>query len=331
MVSGPNRSTLLTEFFKGERKLLNPRFIPNVQGQGSVEDQAQALDALDETTLSRRMASALMIQGPFNVNSDSVGAWKAMLASLRDAELRGWKMSDMAPAGKTAFTRAGLPIAGDADQGGGNASLDVAGQVRWAGFRALDDAQIATLAEKIVEQIRARGSEDGAPALTLGEFVNRRLGSATGLHVLSGLLQKAIDESGINADYHSVDSKELGTTAPANAASLNGIANADARKGFSGEGAPSILTQGDLLMALAPVITVRGDTFRVRAYGESKTKEGEINAKAWCEAVVQRTPEYLDGKDNPEVKAEALTEESNRLFGRRFVITSFRWLSPEEV
>lgn len=337
MVSGPNRKTLLTEFFKGDRKLLNPRFIPNLQGQGSIEEQAAALDSLDEATLSRRMASALMIQGPFNVNSDSAAAWEAMLSSLRDADLRGWRMSELSPAGKTGFPRAGLPIAGDADQGGGKAGLDVAGKVRWAGFRTLDDEQISTLADKIVEQIRARGAEDSAPSLTLGEFVNRRLGSSSGLHVLSGLLQKAIEESGINDRYTSstnsdeLDSKVLGTASLTHASALTGLVNPDARKGFSGEGAPSMLTQGDLLMALAPVITVRGDTFRIRAYGESRTKEGEVNAKAWCEAVVQRTPEYLDPKDSPEVKTVALQEDANRRFGRRFVITSFRWLSPGEV
>lgn len=333
LVSGPNRKTLLTEFFKGERKLLNPRFIPSLQGQGSVEEKAAELDSLDETTLSRRMASALMIQGPFNVNSDSVGAWKAMLSSLRDADLRGWRMSNLSPSGKTGFPRAGLPIAGDPEQTGAKAGLDVAGQVRWAGFRALDDAQISILATKIVEQIRARGVEDSAPSLTLGEFVNRRLGSSSGLHVLSGLLQKAIDESGINDEYNSpgFDSKALGTASLTHPSALKGLINPDARKGFSGEGAPSMLTQGDLLMALAPVITVRGDTFRIRAYGESRNKEGEVNAKAWCEAVVQRTPEYLDSADSPEVKTEALAEAANRRFGRRFVITSFRWLSPEEV
>lgn len=333
LVSGPNRKTLLTEFFKGDRKLLNPRFIPSLQGKGSVEEKAATLDSLDETTLSRRMASALMIQGPFNVNSDSVGAWKAMLSSLRDADVRGWRMSNLTPSGKTGFPRAGLPIAGDAEQSGGKAGLDVAGQIRWAGFRALDDAQISVLAEKIVEQIRARGSEDSAPSLTLGEFVNRRLGSSSGLHVLSGLLQKAIDESGINDKYNSpgFDSKMLSATSLTSASALKGLINPDARKGFSGEGAPSMLTQGDLLMALAPVITVRGDTFRIRAYGESRTKEGKVNAKAWCEAVVQRTPEYLDTADSPELKTEDLEEEANRRFGRRFVITSFRWLSPEEV
>lgn len=333
LVSGPNRKDLLTAFFKGERRLLNPRFIPNLRSQGSVEDQAKTLDGLDEVTLSRRMAGALMVQGPFNVNSDSVEAWKAMLSSLRDAQILGWKKSDQTPADKTGFPRAGMPIAGDADDEGRKAGLDVAGKIRWAGFRALDDEQIEKLATRIVEQIRARGLKDGAPSLTLGEFVNRRIGGASDLHVLSGLLQKAIDESGVNDKFNSpaYDSRPLGTDSLTHPAALNGLVNADARRGFSGEGSPAILTQGDLLMALAPVITVRGDTFRVRAYGESRTKDGAVSAKAWCEAVVQRTPEYLDPSDLPELKNAALSQEANRRFGRRFVITSFRWLSPEEV
>jgi hypothetical protein len=331
LVSGPKRRDLLTAFFKGERRLLNPRFIPNPQSRGSAEEEAERLDSLEDAALSRHLASALMVQGPFNVNSDSVGAWKALLSSLRDAQVRGWKLTELNPSGKTAYPRGGLPIAGDADEVDPKAGLDVAGAVRWAGFRALDDDQIATLAGKIVEQIRARGKADKAPSLTLGEFVNRRIGSTGDLHVLSGLLQQAIDESGINDPFHAMDSKKLGAASLTHKAALNGLANPAAREGYSGEGAPSILTQGDLLMALAPVITVRGDTFRIRAYGESRTEQGEVNAKAWCEAVVQRTPDYLDSRDAPELKTAELSEDANRRFGRRFVITSFRWLSPEEV
>jgi hypothetical protein len=55
-------------------------------------------------------------------------------------------------------------------------------------------------------------------------------------------------------------------------------------------------------------------------------------AKAWCEAVVQRYPEYLNPQDKPEtpVTASGLQAE-NRTFGRRILIKSFRWLSEEEI
>jgi hypothetical protein len=210
-------------------------------------------------------------------------------------------------------------------------AIDAAGQLRWAGFRALSDDQIENLATEIVEQIRLRGSTDKAPSLSLAEFVNRRIAGSGSLHSLAGLLQTAIDESGINNTFHGLDSKDLRSVQPSNPTALTGMANAAARQGMSAEGAPSMLTQGDLLMALAPVITVRGDTFRVRSYGESKAKDGKVEAKAWCEAIVQRMPEYLDPSDQPELKTAELKSDANIRFGRRFVITSFRWLSPEEV
>ena len=335
MVSGPNRQTLLEEFLDGQRKLLNPRLMPVLKGDGSAKEKSEQLNGLSDDEFAKRIGSVLAIDGPFNVNSDSVGAWKALLGSMRDAELKGWSLTDMSPDKKTGFTRYGLPIAGgianpnDAGQTGG---LDVAGNAkRWAGFRALTDEQIDALATNIVEQIRLRGEQDKAPSLSVGEFVNRRLGAASGLHVLAGLLQTAIDKSKVNDPFHAVDSKDLSTLTPPNAAALTNIANPQARQGKSAEGAPSILTQGDLLMALAPVITVRGDTFRIRSYGESKAKDGKVEAKAWCEAVVQRMPEYLDSSEKPELKTAQLTKDANIRFGRRFVITSFRWLSPEEV
>jgi hypothetical protein len=306
--------------------------MPILQGEGSAKEQSEKLDGLADEEFAKRIGSVLAVQGPFNVNSDSVGAWKALLGSMRDADLKGWSLTDMAPDKKTGFTRFGLPIAGDADNAAKTGGIDVAGNARrWAGFRALTDEQIDTLATNIVEQIRLRGAQDQAPSLSVGEFVNRRLGSASGMQVLAGLLQTAIDKSKVNDKFHALDSKDLSTVTPPNPAALTNIANPQARQGKSAEGAPSILTQGDLLMALAPVITVRGDTFRIRSYGESKAKDGTVEAKAWCEAVVQRLPEYLDSSEKPELKTAQLTKDANIRFGRRFVITSFRWLSPEEV
>ena len=330
MVSGPNRGTLLEEFLKGEKKLLNPRLMPMLGSSGSPEEVASELDATNDVDLSRKIASVQAIQGPFNVNSDSVEAWKAFLSSLRDKDLLGWGNTDKSPDGKTGFPRATLPLAGDPLSNNSQSSIAVAGQARWAGFRALDDEQIATLATNIVKQIRLRAAEDSAPSMTVAEFVNRRIGNADALHVKEGLIQTAITESNLNGPMHADDSKDLRSTSVDNSR-LIGIANPEARAGYSGEGAPSMLTQGDIMMALAPVITVRGDTFRVRAYGESRNPEGEVVAKAWCEAIVQRVPEYLDPTDKPEVKPAALQSQANQRFGRRFNITSFRWLSPEEV
>lgn len=334
MVSGPNRKSMLEEFLDGQRKLLNPRLIPLLEGDGSAKDVAEDLNSLPDEQFAKRIGSVLAVQGPFNVNSDSAGAWKALLASLRDAELKGWSLTDMSPDKKTGFPRFGLPIAGEAkeDNTTQSAGIDLAGQVRWAGFRALSDEQIDTLATHIVEQIRARGEKDQAPSLSVGEFVNRRLGAPAGLHVLAGLLQTAIDKSKINDKFHALDSKDLAVVKPTSSAALTNIATPAAREGKSAEGAPAMLTQGDLLMALAPVITVRGDTFRIRSYGESKAKDGKVEAKAWCEAIVQRMPEYLDPTEVPELKARELNKDKQNIrFGRRFVITSFRWLSPEEV
>ncbi len=328
LLPGRSRGQLLRSFFNSEERLLNARFVPVLLGRGSSEEQANSFDSLGATEFSRRIASSLAIDGPFNVNSDSVEAWKAMLSSLREAELLGWGKAGLSPKDKTAFPRAGFPIAGDAEASG-SATIDVQGQVRWAGFRALTDEQIVRLAEAVVEEIRARGSQDKAPSLTMGEFVNRRLGSSGGLHVLKGLLETAIEKSRINDPFHQQDSKLIAGAATPEA--LAGIAAPAAREGLSGEGAPSMLTQGDLLMALAPVITVRGDTFRIRAYGESRNNDGEVLAKAWCEAIVQRMPEYLDPSDDPELRTSELRMEANKRFGRKFSITSFRWLSPEEV
>jgi hypothetical protein len=66
---------------------------------------------------------------------------------------------------------------------------------------------------------------------------------------------------------------------------------------------------------LVPWLTTRSDTFRIRAYGDAANPAdpARVESTAYCEAIVQRTAEILPG------------------FGRRFVITSFRWLGPDDI
>ena len=71
----------------------------------------------------------------------------------------------------------------------------------------------------------------------------------------------------------------------------------------------------DFEAGISSWLAVRSDTFRVRAYGDSRNRaEAErVEAAAWCEAILQRTNEPMPGH------------------GRRFVVTSFRWLDADEI
>jgi hypothetical protein len=92
-----------------------------------------------------------------------------------------------------------------------------------------------------------------------------------------------------------------------------------------------MLTQGDVLATIGSRIAPRSDTFRIRGYGEARDTTGkEILATAWCEAVVQRVPDYVDATDQPTAVYKDL-KPVNKIFGRRYEIVSFRWLSPSEV
>jgi hypothetical protein len=320
---------VLIGVLNGSKPALNTRLVP-VTPPGDAKNLADKLETLGDVDRSRQIAKYVAINGPFNVNSVSVDAWRAVLSSLRDRTINGLKFDDTGMSlaatsyenrGETPFVRAGKPVA----------SSNPPNFLRWAGFRALTDNQIEDLAEKIVEEIANRGREDGAPCLTLGEFVNRRLDAPGGLHALAGLLQTAIDKSNINRDSHQLDSKNLNVSS-INAKRKAGVVNEAAMNGTSADGAPTMLTQGDLMAALAPIATVRGDTFKIRSYGEATTANGNtVLARAWCEAVVQRMPDYVDPSDAPEVAMDALRSSDNARFGRRFEIVSFRWLHENEL
>jgi hypothetical protein len=115
--------------------------------------------------------------------------------------------------------------------------------------------------------------------------------------------------------------------APAEVAGY-GWKNSEAVTGNTGAGAPGEVTQGDVLSAIGSFVSVRSDTFRIRGYGDARDATGKITARAYCEAVVQRIPDYLDPAEAADAKPLV---GSNLLFGRRFEIVSFRWLIPSEI
>jgi hypothetical protein len=247
-----------------------------------------------------KIAAHLQVDGAFNINSTSRKAWIATLSGMRDAEFD--VNGGSAPTGKTAFPRFRYPMGSDSN--------------RFNGFRSLSDNEIASLADKIILEVRNRG-----PFLSLGEFVNRRVDNST--MALKGALQAAIDATGINTGSL-FDKFEISLYPPI---SSNNVTTPN-----TGVGVPGYLTQADVLQSLAPIITPRSDTFTIRAYGEAKDKNGKVLATARCEAVVQRMPEYCDEATPPDaISADVATNPTNNLFGRKFAIVSFRYLSDSEV
>ena len=167
----------------------------------------------------------------------------------------------------------------------------------------------------------------------MADFVNRRPNSGNSAHQALGALQAAIDSSGLNdrlstgnrksdsADFPSLPGGETIDDEPAPARAI---------------GSPGHLSQGDLLTALGSQIAVRSDTFVIRAYGDARDAADKVIATAYCEAVVQRLPEYIDPTDSPEAgngwpDAASKLTPANTTFGRRFVVQSFRWLAKEEI
>ena len=101
-------------------------------------------------------------------------------------------------------------------------------------------------------------------------------------------------------------------------------------QGYRSTGIPGWVTQADVLQVIGPVISARSDTFCIRARGDARDSAGRIIATSYCEAIVQRIPDFIDPANEPHDRTDQLTEP-NKSFGRKFKIVSFRWLSPNEI
>ena len=210
---------------------------------------------------------------------------------------------------------------GSSDIRGGGSGL-----AAWGDIRQLDASQIRQLAECMVEQVKQRG-----PFLNMSDFINRRLDTKNKEHALKGALQAAIDNAALN------DGFDDETTNPQTGGNLYKFPEAE--EGSIYTAAPGYLIQSDILLSLGNILTVRDDTFTVRSYGCVRNENGGVLAQAWCEAIVQRTIEYVDSTNEPSDSdyepdgspAKNKLTATNQVLGRKFRIVSFKWLDAWDI
>jgi hypothetical protein len=305
----------LNKLAAGEEQLPNPRMqLVPLPGDVTIDKMIQE----NSNRAPEALAARIMVKGAFNVNSTSKTAWKATLSSMGASQLPVINPSSNAaswenPAG-IRFNRFGHVIHKTPYQAG-NDSDDPA---FWQGYRDLSNSELDALAEEIVKEVQDRG-----PFRSLAEFVNRNPYSNKVEHQQKGPLQAAIDRA-INSQL------PASVGAPASQPTGSQFSNASAGESQAA-GNASYLLQGDVLQSLGPILQARSDYFKIRTSGEAVDASGKVLARAWCEAHVQRTSQYIDPKDKSHFSTTELTSNANKKFGRSFKITSFRWLTAKEI
>ncbi|MBL9190505.1 MAG: hypothetical protein JNK23_23705 [Opitutaceae bacterium] len=285
------------------------------------------------TSQASASSSKYFLQGgAFNLNSLQPMAWASVLRGVRFPAPKSFSYLDAGTATGTAEDSATASIqsgdaqffrfahsaqetfraeAGAASENETEPSLANTHLFR-QGMRTLTPAQVAALAAKITELIRTKHSAadgNGGPFRSLDEFLSP--------HALF---------AGTDADGNALAPRSLLEAAIADAGINSMIAE------FSSQW----LTQADIMTALAPVLFPRSDTFVIRAYGEAvNPATNAAEGRAWCEALVQRIPDYMDANtatgDAAEVLPANLVNPLNQQLGRRFKVVSFRWLTRSDI
>jgi len=310
-------------FFSGLKKGdTEPAFelgaaLPNHRLRGISEIAGAAANTLAELTSSNRTSELLLIEGAFNLNSTSGAAWAATLGSI---QLPDWEVANIVNT---------------------NGELDILKPIETVnlGQTLLRFPQSAQEVYKFLRPPRYQG-EDHPPTeyfrvgaktsnnatdpmsyTELGTQIAQRVASRIQLlgpftsieSFLSPVEHTDFIHPQDPAQYLSVIERAI-----LDVPEINQSAGKDIWYHTS-----SFLSQADVMTALAPIASVRGDTFTIRALGQTDLDiSGGNVATAVCEARVQRLPTTVDLNDSVQ------TPDPDG-YGRRFVLTSIKWLNDE--
>ena len=315
-----------------------------------------------------KAAAGLMMDGAFNCNSTDKNAWKAFLASAKHFKHAADSSANAEAAFPRTLEQisssASPPTGNDADSFSGfrrltdkqldDLAAEIVKQVRVRGpFVSLSHFVNRALADITAQPALTRSGalqsaidESGANINFAG---NKKAFSA--INVTTDrvtLLEKQnaprADMDGTDTDGRPPDADTATpdwavTSTDNNFGAMASIladremfkdAKYKPEQGYRSTGIPGWLTQADVLQVIGPALTTRSDTFRIRAFGEALDAKGNSVAKAYCEAIVQRVPSYLDPSNLPSARGIELST-LNKTYGRQFQIVSFRWLSPNEI
>jgi len=244
------------------------------------------------------LARALWIEGSFNLNSTSARAWTALLSQhIPDWESRL------------------------AQQGAGSSrSLDRVffrhtfngGTALPAGRPPLTDLELAS-----VEDLkRQQEVHFGQSFRWLGD-------DDSGAAALDGLAEALVDRI---ADYHSANGPIRSLADFLDSGLLAGAIEDSGINDDITESSSLYLREGDVLELIAPVLTTRSDTFKVRIAGENTGASGSP-VRRHLEATMVRTHDYVDPAANPSDTPPDELSPVNARFGRSFRVLDYRWLS----
>lgn len=327
---GRTQKETYADFLTGVTPLANRAYRPILEDRTAANvNDALYVKNVKPTNAWQTIASRLEVDGMFNVNSTSVTAWRALLGHARnqrvpyilESEGEAWKV-ELSEATNHVLSR--FSIAADTKTGTPGFSGKFPNATEFTGYRTVDGVFLDALAKEVVKQIRARG-----PFLSLSEFVNRQLSS--GNLALAGTLQAALNKLAEKPATDPFGELKANSTVAVSDPPLDNeeYKFREAAAGYSAYGMPGWTRQADILRPLAPILSVRDDTFTIRSYGDARDASGKVIANAMCEAVVRRTRNYVDPADKAETST--LTSAVNKIFGRRFEIVSFRWLASGEI
>ena len=268
----------------------------------------------EEHITQKQGAAYSLIEGGFNIFSASSPAWAAFLKNYyRNDAILEIETHNNSETVNNVFSRLPFSAASITNQKA-DSSIPLPEErnktLYRQGIRALDmDTElkkdwVELLADSIINEIRTEISSDDPttlPITSLEDFIN------------SGIIDRAINSPSVASNGWRINGGDPTTFSESSIDAIN----------------PGYLRQSDIFAMLGPQMTVRSDTFVIRAYGDViHPRNKRIQARAYCEAIVQRTPHYMTPIDDP---FNPPTQPLNLILGRRFKVVRFRWLQPHEI
>lgn len=312
--SGLSRSDN-TEEFNPNVGMPNPSLDIYIWDDPATEISKWQSAPTDDTIQSKELASKVLIQNRFNLNSTSIAAWKSVLGGLR---LHEWDYIDY-PEDDTSdltnlslktdtqdvtFTRFSHSLsetyeAPETPAFAGAEPVAPSAYYR-RGARRIRETEIESLATELVGRIKERGE----PFYSMEDFLSP-----------DDLEEESLLESAIRTVFAPDGRQEWD-----HEWEVEGNQDSASEAIYVDHFSPGFLTQADVMTALGPTIFPRSDTFKIRTRATVYSKFGSDSGTAALEATFQRIPTPVES-----------TSSIGMSNSRKFALVSMQWLEESQL